>query len=65
MERQFDIECPICDIETTVVVKYEDEVPSRCPMCGEDVDAEQIEDQLPRVYIKFYPLMCTRNDLDL
>jgi len=44
MEREFDIECPICDIETTVVVKYEEEVPSRCPMCGEDVEAERVDE---------------------
>lgn len=44
MERQFNIECPICDIETVVEVRYEDEVPRHCPMCGEDVEAEHVEE---------------------
>ena len=44
MESQFEIECPICDICTSVVVKYDEERPAHCPMCGEDVEAEAIEE---------------------
>ena len=38
MDYDYNIECPICDIDTTVRVKYEDEIPRHCPMCGADVD---------------------------
>lgn len=44
MNSEFNIECPICDIETVVVVKYEEEIPRHCPMCGSDVEAEQVDE---------------------
>ncbi len=40
MDKEYTIECPICDIETLIRVPYEDEVPRHCPMCGSDADAE-------------------------
>jgi uncharacterized Zn finger protein (UPF0148 family) len=43
MNSDYIIECPICDITTTVYVKYEEEEPRFCPMCGSDADAEQEE----------------------
>lgn len=45
MEYEYSIECPICDISTAVVVKYDDDVPAHCPMCGGDVDAEPVEEE--------------------
>lgn len=44
MNSEFNIECPICDIETVVVVKYEEEIPRHCSMCGSDVEAEQVDE---------------------
>lgn len=44
MENQFEIECPVCDIVTLVEVKYDENRPAHCPMCGEDVDAIEVED---------------------
>jgi Zn-finger nucleic acid-binding protein len=41
------IECPICDIDTEVQLRYGislDEIPRFCPMCGSDIDAEEVED---------------------
>lgn len=44
METEYVIECPICDIETIIRVRYEDDnLPRHCPMCGSDVDAEVAE----------------------
>lgn len=43
---EYRIECPICDIQTTVEVHYDDEsIPAHCPMCGSDVEAESLEDE--------------------
>ena len=45
MNTDYKIECPICDITTTVHVHYgEEEIPHHCPMCGSDADVEQEED---------------------
>lgn len=33
----YTIECPICDIKTTVEVHYDEDRPQHCPMCGEDI----------------------------
>ena len=57
MSAEYLIECPICDIQTTVEVTYDDDQPRFCAMCGSDVDAElqSEEDQLPQVYI-IYPI---------
>lgn len=30
----YDLECELCEVETEVVVKGEDEKPLFCPMCG-------------------------------
>lgn len=37
MNSEYSIECPICDIFTTVEVHHDDNIPQHCPMCGEDV----------------------------
>ena len=37
----YEIECPVCDIKTTVAVHYEEDRPACCPMCGQDnIDAD-------------------------
>ena len=38
MTLTYNIECPICDIDTTVEVHYDENKPQHCPMCGEDVE---------------------------
>lgn len=43
MNNNYEIECPVCDIITLVEVKYDEERPAHCPMCGEDVEPESIE----------------------
>ena len=40
MDTEYNIECPICDIQSIVRVPYEEELPRHCPMCGADADAE-------------------------
>lgn len=40
----YNIHCPICDIETTVEVHYDDDIPQHCPMCGEDIEPEVEEE---------------------
>lgn len=43
----YTIDCPICDITTEIVIKYngtDDEVPRHCPMCGSDNEATCEED---------------------
>jgi endogenous inhibitor of DNA gyrase (YacG/DUF329 family) len=40
MDTEYNIECPICDIQSIVRVPYEEELPRHCPMCGSDADAE-------------------------
>ena len=44
MNSDYNIECPICDIITTVKVHYDDNDPRHCPMCGEDVEAIPTDD---------------------
>ena len=44
MNTDYKIECPICDIVTTVQVHYEEEIPRHCPMCGSDVEVEEPEE---------------------
>lgn len=36
----YRIHCPICDIETTVQVHYDEDIPRHCPMCASDVEVE-------------------------
>ena len=44
MDSEYSIDCPICDITTTIYMRYDDdETPRHCPMCGSDADAEFIE----------------------
>ena len=36
---EYIIDCPICDIMTTIEVhRADDEQPVHCPMCGSDAD---------------------------
>ena len=44
IDTEYNIECPICDIQTVVRVPYEEEVPMHCPMCGSDVVSEILDD---------------------
>ena len=43
MGNQFEIECPVCDITTVVEVKYDEERPAHCPMCGADAEPQTLE----------------------
>ena len=43
MKLRYENICPICDIETTVIVHYVEDRPQHCPMCGEDAELEEIE----------------------
>jgi len=45
MGNQFEIDCPVCDIVTIVEVKYDEERPAHCPMCGADADPETADDE--------------------
>ena len=45
MENQYEIECPVCDITTNIEVKYDDDRPAFCPMCGSDVEPEVLDDE--------------------
>ena len=42
----YHISCSICDILTKVSVVYEsdDDIPRFCPMCGSDVDVDEVEE---------------------
>lgn len=41
----YHVSCSICDILTKVSVVYEDEeIPRFCPMCGSDVDVDELEE---------------------
>ena len=44
MNSYYNIECPICDIETTIHVRYDEDEPRHCPMCGEDIIAIPTDD---------------------
>jgi len=39
-EFKYTLECPSCEVNTTLEVTGEDEFPTFCPMCGEDVNEE-------------------------
>ena len=43
IDTEYNIECPICDIQTVVRVPYEEEVPRHCTMCGSDVESEILD----------------------
>lgn len=45
MTTDYKIECPICDISTTVHVHYDEDKPQHCPMCGEDIEVEEEDDE--------------------
>jgi hypothetical protein len=35
-EFNYTLECPSCDCKVDIRVRFEDELPCFCPMCGED-----------------------------
>lgn len=45
MENQYEIECPVCDISTLVEVKYDEDRPAHCPMCGADAEAFSTDEE--------------------
>jgi len=45
MEKEYTIDCPICDHETIVHVLYSEEPPAHCPMCGSDAEPESTSDE--------------------
>lgn len=45
MNTRYENVCPICDIETTIIVQYDNDIPQHCPMCGEDAELESTEGQ--------------------
>jgi len=36
--------CSICDIETTIIVHDEEDIPAHCPMCGSDAELLKLRD---------------------
>lgn len=44
MDKEYWTECDICDIVTFVMLEEGDDVPRFCPMCGEDSEFEETED---------------------
>lgn len=42
---KYKLECPACETEMELLVTGQDEFPCYCPMCGDDVDEEWIEEE--------------------
>jgi hypothetical protein len=45
MEEEYIAICDVCDIETQVLVSNSEDVPAFCPMCGSDVDFENLSEE--------------------
>jgi len=43
-EYTYTLECSSCDCKMTLIVQNEDEFPCFCPMCGEDVNEDWIDE---------------------
>lgn len=41
-DLEYNIVCPICSVETSVIVFEVDEKPVFCSMCGEEADVQQV-----------------------
>lgn len=39
---EYNIVCPVCEVETSVIVFDVDEKPVFCTMCGEEADVKQV-----------------------
>jgi hypothetical protein len=37
-------DCCICDIQTTIIVHNDEDVPAHCPMCGSDAELVKLRD---------------------
>ena len=44
MEEEYWGHCDICDNETQVLVVDSEDVPCFCPMCGSDLEYENLND---------------------
>lgn len=45
MEEEYLGVCDVCDIETQVMVINSEDVPNCCPMCGTDMEFENLAEQ--------------------
>lgn len=44
MDRDFALECPLCDTDLELLVMDNDDArPMFCPMCGTDVEWQELE----------------------
>jgi hypothetical protein len=45
MEEEYWGLCDVCDTETQVMVVNSEDVPAFCPMCGSDVEFENLSEE--------------------
>jgi len=45
MEEEYWGLCDVCDTETQVMVVNSEDVPACCPMCGSDMDFENLSEE--------------------
>lgn len=43
IDYEYDLECPVCDVGLSVTVENTEEKPAYCPMCGTQVEWEEVE----------------------
>jgi uncharacterized paraquat-inducible protein A len=43
-EIEYDIDCPVCQLTTQVIVEDSEEKPAHCPMCGSELDDDWEEE---------------------
>ena len=45
MENKYQLKCIVCETQTEVIVQDESEKPCFCPMCGFQLESEEIDDE--------------------
>lgn len=45
MEEEYWAYCDVCDTETQVMVVNSEDVPAFCPMCGSDLEFENLSEE--------------------
>lgn len=45
MEEEYWGLCDVCDVETQVMVVNSEDVPAFCPMCGSDMEFENLSEE--------------------
>ena len=45
MEEEYWGLCDVCDVETQVMVVSSEDVPAFCPMCGSDMEFENLSEE--------------------